>query len=448
MSIPPVDSQFLWESLIKARWRQQALEETLGRHAGFRNLLRLLWQQGKASLKHHVRQLYHGYFSGLPKRMREQQRLKNPNFKPYVMTLPPAQPVRQRVLHAIPTFGIGGSQQLIVDIIEGTSDRFEHQIITLNDWGWQSYTGVPVRELPSVRNTATVRAILEEFRPDILHVHYWGHQENGYAHWQWYHYVFHAGFEYGCQVIENCNNPLVPYLHSKISSYVYVSEYARDYFGVPSPRNAVIYPGSNFSLFTRPVDESLPVDTIGMVYRLDQDKLNAEAIEVFIKVVQLRPQTKVIIVGSGYFYEHYQQRVAECGLTKSFEFTGMISYQNLPAQYRRLSLFVAPVHKESFGQVTPFAMNMSIPVVGYEIGALPEILVNRMALAPPGDSTALANHIVGLLNQPAELCRLGTFNRQRAQQLFGLQAMVEGYAHLYSALLRTEQTDLSAAGSA
>lgn len=438
MSLPRADSQFLLDELVKARWAHQALEEELEKRSGFRNVLRLFWQEGQASLLVYARRFYHTYVSGLPKRMHEQRLQKAPNFKPYAMVLPPARPGRRRVLHAIPTFSTGGSQQLIVDIIEGTSEEFEHRIVTHNDWGWQAYTGVAITELPTVRDTSAVRHILEEFQPDILHVHYWGQRAHGYEHWQWYHWVFQAGFEFGCQVVENCNNPLVPYLHSKIAAYIYVSEYARNYFGVPCPQNVVIYPGSNFSLFTRPAEEPLPIDIIGMVYRLDRDKLNAEAIDVFIKVVQQRPQTKVLIVGNGYYLEEYQQKVATAGLAKSFEFVGMVSYHDLPMQYRRLSLFVAPVHKESFGQVTPFAMNMSIPVAGYKIGALPEILVKEEVLAPVGDSIELATRIIALLNNPVELQKLGKFNHERAQQLFGLEAMVSGYAQLYTRLIQAQ----------
>ena len=443
MDEPNNYTAFLQEEVIKSRWHIQQLEEELEHHAGLRNALRQLWHEGKASTLTYVSGFFHAYFSGLPKRMREQRLHKSAGFQAYELVLPLAKPGRPRILHAIPTFTTGGSQQLIVDIIEGTSHEFEHRIITYNDWGMPSYVGVPIYELNELRDAGPVTRLLEDFKPDVLHVHYWGQRGPGYAHWQWYYWVFQAGFRVGCRVVENCNNPLVPYLDKRIDSYVYVSEYAQKYFGVPDLHNTVVYPGSNFSLFTRPVNEQLPTDTIGMVYRLDRDKLNAEAIDVFIKVVQQRPQTRVIIVGSGFFYEEYQQKVAAAGLSNSFEFTGMVSYHNLPAQYKRLSLFVAPVHKESFGQVTPFAMNMRLPVVGYSIGALPEILANEEVLAAPGDSTGLANRIVTLLNKPAELKRIGIFNRDRAQEFFGLGAMVDGYSKLYSQLLAEENNILA-----
>ena len=41
-----------------------------------------------------------------------------------------------------------------------------------------------------------------------------------------------------------------------------------------------------------------------------------------------------------------------------------------------MAAFVAPVHSESFGHVSVFAMGMELPVAGYNVGALEEILVS------------------------------------------------------------------------
>ena len=80
-------------------------------------------------------------------------------------------------------------------------------------------------------------------------------------------------------------------------------------------------------------------------------------------------------------------------------------------------------------------MNMRIPVAAYEVGALREILVSDDVFAPAGDSDALADTIVRLLDQPTRLRELGQFNRERAQQLFSLEAMVEAYGTTYTKLL-------------
>ncbi|NVO85920.1 glycosyltransferase family 4 protein [Hymenobacter terrestris] len=426
------ENKFLQEELTAARWKIQQLQNELETHLGARKSFRNLLSYGSASVARIARQLYHQYLKDMAAHRRTAMLRKDPHFKPYLITVqPPAQAKRPRVLHVIPSFTTGGSQQLVVDIIEGTGHDFEHEIVTHNDWGWRSYTGVPVTEFPHLNNTKPLKEMYSRFRPDIVHVHYWGNWQAGYPHWKWYHYMFEAAFEAGCKVIQNCNNPLVPYLDARIDRYVYVSQYAQTHFGFPSEHNQVIYPGSNFQLFTRPAEEELPEECIGMVYRLDQDKLNEASIEPFILVLLRRPQTRALIVGSGHYYTYYKQRVMEVGLADRVEFTGMISYTDLPAQYRRLSLFVAPVHKESFGQVTPFAMNMRIPVVGYDVGALGEILQDESILAPAGDVGGLADRIIGLLNDRVRLRTMGVNNQQRAATWFAVETMAASYHQLY-----------------
>lgn len=427
--------KFLQQELVQTRLQRQQLEEELEQYMGFQKSLGHAWHYGWTALRLRAQQLYHRYFSAARKEIRARQLPSRADYKPYQIELmPPAVAQRKRVVHAIASFAVGGSQQLIVDIIEGSSDLYEHQVILYNDYEWKYYAGVPITELAYMRHTEEALALFRELKPDLVHVHYWGNRKEGYEHWRWYHQIFEAAFAYGVPVIENCNNPIVPYLHEKIDRYAYVSKYAQDYFGIPSPNNQVVYPGSNFSVFTRP-EEPMPVDCIGMVYRLDRDKLNAESIDVFIKVIQRRPQTRALIVGKGYYDELYRQKVADAGLTDKFEFTGVIPYKELPNYYKRISVFVAPVHKESFGQVTPFAMNMRIPVAAYNVGALPEILVSEDVFAPAGDSDALADTIVRLLDQPARLQELGRFNRERAQALFSLGAMVDAYRAMYAELL-------------
>jgi glycosyltransferase involved in cell wall biosynthesis len=202
----------------------------------------------------------------------------------------------------------------------------------------------------------------------------------------------------------------------------------------PRP-NLTIYPGSNFQMFAQAASQSTPDDCIGMVYRLEADKLNKNSIDVFIKVVQVRPQTKVIIVGGGSFLEPYKQAVKAHEVESAFNFTGFVPYEKLPPLYAQLSLFIAPVWNESFGQVGPFAMSMGIPVVGYNVGALAEILGDNSLLAPPNNSGALAEIIVRLLDDKQRRAQIGQRNRERAHRLFSLESMIESYAKLYQELM-------------
>lgn len=341
---------------------------------------------------------------------------------------------RPRVLHVIGNFMLGGSSRLVVDLIEGLGDKYDQKVVTSHLPSPSAYAGVDVTEFRSPQSPDDVLAFLYEYNPEIMHIHYWGETD-----WWWYDIFFRAAQELGCRVIENINTPVDAYKADFIDRYVHVSNYVQQHFGDGSARNMTIYPGIDFSLFSRAENQPLAADCIGMVYRLETDKLNEQSIDVFIKVAQKRPQTKVIIVGGGTYLEPYRRAVQAAGLASSFEFTGYVEYARLPALYERMSIFVAPVWKESFGQVSPFAMNLGIPVVGYRVGGLSEIVDDDSLLAQPGNSDELADLVIRLLDDPARCRQIGARNHARAQALFSVEAMTEAYGTLYAELIEAKQ---------
>ncbi len=331
---------------------------------------------------------------------------------------------RPRVVHAIANVMTGGSTQLVVDLYERLGHKYEQVVATMFAPETSAYHGLPVFDFSGLATAQEFAEFLKERKADLLHVHYWGECDES-----WYRKIFAATEFYSCPVVENINIPVSAYLHPAVSRYVFVSNYAATYTA-PLPQNSqVIYPGSHLSNFTRQEVE-VPDDVIGMVYRLEADKLNEESIEVFIEVVKLRPQTRVYIIGGGSFLAGYQNRVAEEGFTDNFVFTGYVPYAELPAYYRKLSLFVAPVWRESFGQVSTFAMNMELPVVGYRAGGVCEMIGCEACFVQGKD--ALAALIVDLLEDRQRRIELGRANQKRALELFSVESMVEKYDQVYS----------------
>ena len=196
----------------------------------------------------------------------------------------------------------------------------------------------------------------------------------------------------------------------------------------------MIHPGSDFSLFQRKDPLTQPSNCIGMVYRLEKDKLNENSIDVFIKVVQNRPDTTCLIVGDGSLKPTFESAVAKAGVSKNFVFTGYVNYEELPSFYEKMSIFVAPVWKESFGQVSSFAMNMYLPVTGFSIGALPSIIDNEKLMASFGDTEGLAKIIIKLLDDPKQRLDIGRKNHERAQGEYSVIQMIEKYSYLYKQL--------------
>ena len=349
--------------------------------------------------------------------------------EPYQVALKhPLEQKRKRVLHFIENFYTGGSSRLIIDIIEYYGHKYDNKIFTMAYRGEEEFLNVDV-EVINVANKEQILNMIKKYNPDIIHVHIW--------EGNWYYKVFDIlDSVKDVAIIENINTPISPIVRNYIKKYIFVSNYVlENFYKVGDPLSQVIYPGSNFKMFTRNLERGyLAKNTIGMVYRLGYDKLNQHSIDVFIKTVQKRPETKAIIVGGGPQYEYYVNKVKKAGVYSNFVFTGYVPYVELPKWYRKFTIFVAPVWQESFGQVSPFAMSMGIPVAGYDIGALNEIINNTSLLAPPDDSETLSNILINLLDDYDKCVEIGRVNQKRAQTLFGVQKMVDDYYTLYEEL--------------
>ncbi|BCJ93383.1 hypothetical protein acsn021_09520 [Anaerocolumna cellulosilytica] len=339
-------------------------------------------------------------------------------------------PQRKKVLHFIENFYTGGSSRLIIDIIEHYGHKFEHKIFTMAYRGADEFLNVDV-EVIDIDNKKIVNEALNRYSPEIIHIHIW--------EGEWYHKVFDLlDNNHNYKIIENINTPINPILRGYVNKYIFVSNYVLEQFhDSKDNKSLVIYPGSNFEMFTRKlIGDYLSKNTIGMVYRLGYDKLNQHSIDVFIKTIQKRPQTKAIIVGGGPQYDYYLDKVKKAGVLRNFTFTGYVPYLELPSWYEKFTIFVAPVWKESFGQVSPFAMSMGIPVAGYHIGAINEIVNNDTLLAEPDDSDKLSDILINLLDDYEKCKEIGIYNQERAWSKFGVKTMVDDYDRLYNELTR------------
>ena len=374
-------------------------------------------------------------------------------------------PEKPRIIHVIGNIRTGGSTRLVVDLYERLGHIYDQEVISLDIPDPLHYDGFPFHDFSEPVSAEELQKFFREKAPHIIHFHFWADP--------WYEKVMEAAARTGAIIVENVNTPHRIMRHPAVAHYVFVSRHAMDSVA-PGPENAsIIYPGSDGTMFA-PVGAPAD-DTIGMVYRLDIDKLREDSIQPLIEAVRARPRTKVIIVGGGALLPSYRRQVAEAGLAGRFLFAGYVPYHELPSWYAKFSVFAAPVWNESFGQVVPFAMAMGIPVAGYAVGALPEILgADEKALKetdsgrsqPKSGSTPaiaktdvpgemetadclgrnegeLVDILLRLLDDRDLRHRIGDTLLARFKRLFRVETMIEGYSELYSRLLESGADSVS-----
>lgn len=169
------------------------------------------------------------------------------------------------------------------------------------------------------------------------------------------------------------------------------------------------------------------VPIIGMVGRLRPWKGQVRFLEMAAEISQQQPTAMFIIVGGSPFDvaddypQQLQQLTADLNLSERVLFTGHLD--DVRPALAAMSVFVHPGEPEPFGLVNVEAMAMGKPVVALGHGALPEIVVpgETGLLVLPGDGHGLAQAVLNLLKNPAQVERMGQAGRERVLSHFTIQ---------------------------
>lgn len=148
------------------------------------------------------------------------------------------------------------------------------------------------------------------------------------------------------------------------------------------------------------------------------------------------PRLRVLIVGDG------PERSRLVALSKALDvesvvqFLGACPHREMPSLFRSAELAVFPSLMEATSVGALEAMSCGLPVVASAVGGLPEIVDSEVgALVPPGDPTALAQAITGLLTDDDRSGK-GLRARARVVAMWSNDRLVERHLEIYEDLVR------------
>lgn len=164
-------------------------------------------------------------------------------------------------------------------------------------------------------------------------------------------------------------------------------------------------------------------------------------IEYLIKAVPLVireiPDAIFIIGGDGYLRRYHQALAEKLGVSRNIIFTGRIAQKELPLYYAACDLFVIPSVVEAFGLVALEAMACGKPVIGSNVGGIPDVIKDKENgfLVPPRDPKSLADKITLLLNDPKLAREMGLKGRKIAERNFDIEKRINRIIAIYQELL-------------
>ena len=168
------------------------------------------------------------------------------------------------------------------------------------------------------------------------------------------------------------------------------------------------------------------------VSRLVEQKGIDDALRAFWQISHRLPDAHYAIIGDGPLRASLEAQVAAYQLSSRVHFLGWRpdARSLMPA----FDTLLAPSRWEGFGLSVLEAMAARVPVIASIAGALPEIVVDGETgfLVRVGDVYGLTQAMLQVCEYPAQTHEMGNAARQRVQQHFSAERMIERTLDVYN----------------
>ncbi|MBL7074522.1 glycosyltransferase family 4 protein [candidate division KSB1 bacterium] len=182
---------------------------------------------------------------------------------------------------------------------------------------------------------------------------------------------------------------------------------------------------------------AISVDTfvIGIIARLTKQKGHQTLFNALPKILEVHPNTKLLIVGDGELKTGLQNQAAQMGIAAVCKFVGHVEI--VQPYYEACDVIVIPSIFEGFCFTALEAQLMGKLVVASNTSSLPEIVADNQSgfLVPVNDADAFAHRIIQLETDPSLRKRMGNAGRQIAQTKFSATVIYDQLEALFKSIL-------------
>ena len=366
-----------------------------------------------------------------------------------------------RVVHIQKVKGIGGSERHLLTLLPGLMDRgVDVGMCVLAEGDADTFVSqmeavgvaTAVVSAGSDFNPALVPAlyrVIRSFRADVVHTH-----------------LVHADL-HGLAAARLARTPTVSSVHGTPAFYrqrpyqwvgrltgrwagrrIAISQHVADFIEreqlAPPDHVRLVYYGISTDgwRFTSEERELLrardafgPNDVVvGIAARLIPGKGHAELIAAFDAAAAEHPRTWLLIAGDGPEKAELERLAGRAAHADRIRFLGHVNNVHGFMNVCDIIAFpTSPALGEGFGLAALEAMAAGRPVVATDVGSLSEVVVDgETGLVVPANKRGALAEAITTLAKDAELrVRMGSLAALRAEQVFSLDAMLDGTIAVY-----------------
>jgi glycosyltransferase involved in cell wall biosynthesis len=181
----------------------------------------------------------------------------------------------------------------------------------------------------------------------------------------------------------------------------------------------------------------LPADSflIAMVAQLIPRKGHGVLLEALATLLAAHPDARVLLFGQGPLAARLTGQIKGLGLSDQVKLMGF--RQDLDELLPGMDLVVHPALKEGLGVALLETLASGVAAVASDVGGIPDLIEDGVhgRLVPPGDPDALAKVMDQLIGDDALRRQLAQAGRQRVVSAFSLDQMVAGNLEVYQQAL-------------
>lgn len=177
------------------------------------------------------------------------------------------------------------------------------------------------------------------------------------------------------------------------------------------------------------------INNLNLLYvgRLSEEKGVNYLLEAMPFIINNIPNIHLDIIGEGPEKNKLEEIMKTLKTERYITFIGQVPNKNIEKYYKRTNLVIIPsICKESFSLVGIEAMSVGRPVIGTNIGAIPEWLDDGKTgfLVDPGNSEQIAEKVIQLLSD-RELLEQMSKNARKQAEKFSIEKHVEKLEETY-----------------
>jgi len=170
-------------------------------------------------------------------------------------------------------------------------------------------------------------------------------------------------------------------------------------------------------------------------------------IDASIKVLGRFSNVRFLMVGP--YFKYAKELVQECGVSNAYVFTGPVSYEDVPKYVNAADILVAPYNpvkselRRKYGIGSPLKvfeyMACGKPVITTSVEPITQVVQNGKTgiLVPPGDSEALAEAIIHLVENPSFAESLGKAARENVKKRYSWEVFAMQLEKILKETLRS-----------